>query len=73
MHVASDPCFRGREHAHANHDVLEPVLSGTLCRAVQTKLKQADKLKSHLRRPLSLSLLNHLRNEAEFVANPKPI
>ena len=30
-------------------------------------------LKNYLKRPLSLSLLNHLRNEVESVANAKPI
>lgn len=71
MHIVSDPYFKGRNHAHVNHDILGPVLSATLCHALFRP--KWNKLKSYLKRPLSLSLLNHLRNKAEFVANPKPI
>ena len=34
MHIASDPYFTGREHAHTNHDILWSVLSGSFSHAL---------------------------------------
>ena len=46
MRVASDPYFRGREHAQANHDILARAcfVRNIVSCSLQTEMRQGEKL-----------------------------